>query len=72
MGARSGQCLLRRESLRSARCVGVRPFETWEAGEVASKIEPVLVVNDLEVACEARSPALASLDFPPSCALSRF
>ncbi len=44
--------------LRSARCVGVRRFETWEASGVSSKIEPVLVVNDLEVACEA---AIASV-----------
>ena len=43
----------RPEDLRSARCVGVQPFENWEVRGVASKIEPVLVVNDLEVACEA-------------------
>lgn len=44
---------LRPENLRSARCVGMRPFETWEADGVLSKIEPVLVVNDFEVGCEA-------------------
>ncbi len=43
----------RPEDLRSSRCVGVRPFETWEASGVTSKIEPMLVVNDLEVACDA-------------------
>lgn len=39
--------------LGSARCVGVRPFETWAVGGVTVKLEPVLVVNDLEVACDA-------------------
>ncbi|WP_245919156.1 LysR family transcriptional regulator [Melittangium boletus] len=39
--------------LRSARCIGFSPFETWEAENVKSRIDPVLTVNDLEVACEA-------------------
>jgi DNA-binding transcriptional LysR family regulator len=39
--------------LASQRCVGTRPRETWELAGVTAKIEPVLVVNDLEVACEA-------------------
>jgi DNA-binding transcriptional LysR family regulator len=39
--------------LRTARCIGIRPFETWGVSGVSTKIEPVLVVNDLEVACEA-------------------
>lgn len=39
--------------LRATRCVGTSRFETWDAGGVTSKIEPVLVVNDLEVACDA-------------------
>lgn len=39
--------------LRATRCIGLRPFETWEVLGVQNKIEPVLVVNDLEVACEA-------------------
>jgi DNA-binding transcriptional LysR family regulator len=33
--------------------LGVRPFETWEVAGTKQKIEPVLVVNDLEVACDA-------------------
>lgn len=41
------------KDFRAARCVGLQPFETWEAAGVRSKIEPLLVVNDLEVACEA-------------------
>ena len=40
-------------ALQTARCIGTRPFETWVAAGVSSKIEPVLVVNDLEVACDA-------------------
>lgn len=40
-------------ALRATRCVGVRPFETWEVAGTKQKIEPVLVVNDLEVACDA-------------------
>lgn len=41
------------DDLRAARCVGIRPVETWELRGARLKIEPVLVVNDLEVACEA-------------------
>lgn len=40
-------------NLRSARCIGTKPFETWTLAGVANKIEPVLVVNDLEIATEA-------------------
>jgi DNA-binding transcriptional LysR family regulator len=44
----------------------MKPAETWEIGGVTHKIEPVLVVNDLETGCEAaiagvgiaRSPSL--------------
>ncbi|MFO0734476.1 MAG: LysR family transcriptional regulator [Labilithrix sp.] len=39
--------------LRATRCVGTRRHETWEVGGISSRVEPVLVVNDLEVACEA-------------------
>ncbi|NBD08804.1 LysR family transcriptional regulator [Corallococcus silvisoli] len=39
--------------LRSARCIGFSPFETWEAEGVKSRIDPVLIVNDHELACEA-------------------
>jgi DNA-binding transcriptional LysR family regulator len=41
------------QQLRSARCIGFSAFETWEAEGVKSRIDPVLTVNDLEVACEA-------------------
>lgn len=40
-------------SLRGLRCVGLRPVETWELGGTRHKMEPVLVVNDFEVACDA-------------------
>lgn len=39
--------------LRSARCIGLSAFETWEVEGVSSRIDPVLTVNDLELACEA-------------------
>jgi DNA-binding transcriptional LysR family regulator len=41
------------KTLRGMRCIGLRSFETWEVLDVQNKIEPVLVVNDMEVACEA-------------------
>jgi DNA-binding transcriptional LysR family regulator len=40
-------------NLKEVRCVGTRCFETWQVHGKRTKIEPVLVVNDLEVACEA-------------------
>ncbi|MET0404969.1 MAG: LysR family transcriptional regulator [Cystobacter sp.] len=43
----------RARELGSARCIGFSAFETWEAEGVKSRIDPVLTVNDLEVACEA-------------------
>ncbi len=58
------------KTLAAARCVGVRPHETWSFGKAQVKLEPVLVVNDLELAFEAalagvgiaRLPALLSRD----------
>jgi DNA-binding transcriptional LysR family regulator len=40
-------------TLRAARHIGVQPFETWEVSGVKVKTEPALVVNDLEMACDA-------------------
>lgn len=40
-------------ALRTARCIGTRPHETWEVEGVHAKVEPILVVNDLEIACDA-------------------
>lgn len=42
-----------RGSLRDARCIGMRSFETWEVLGARCKLAPVFVANDLEVACEA-------------------
>lgn len=39
--------------LRTARCISASRHETWEVAGVKSKIEPTLVVNDLELACDA-------------------
>lgn len=60
----------RAQDLASARCVGFSAFETWQVAGVKSRIDPVLIVNDLEVACEAalagvgiaRVPALLCRD----------
>ena len=40
-------------TLKHARTVGIRTHETWTVGRVSVRIEPELVFNDLEVACEA-------------------
>jgi DNA-binding transcriptional LysR family regulator len=40
-------------ALRQNRCLGMRSVETWELGGKQEKIEPWLVVNDLEILCEA-------------------
>lgn len=42
-----------RRTLASLPCIGVRASEAWEILGVGTKVEPVLMVNDLEVACEA-------------------
>jgi DNA-binding transcriptional LysR family regulator len=34
-------------------CITTRPSETWTLGDEQLKVDPILVVNDLEVACEA-------------------
>lgn len=56
--------------LESARCIGLSPFETWDVAGVKARIDPVLIVNDHEVACDAaiagvgiaRVPALLCRD----------
>ncbi|MBK6923620.1 MAG: LysR family transcriptional regulator [Deltaproteobacteria bacterium] len=42
-----------RDTMAQARFVGTRRIEQWELLGVRTRIEPTLVVNDLEVACEA-------------------
>ena len=43
----------RPKDLPAARCIGFNAFETWTVEGVKSRIHPVLVVSDLEAACEA-------------------
>jgi DNA-binding transcriptional LysR family regulator len=40
-------------ALKQTRCLGMRPVETWELEGKQEKLEPWLVVNDLEMLCEA-------------------
>lgn len=37
----------------SMRCIGLSPFQTWPLAGVMTRVDPVLIVNDLEVACAA-------------------
>jgi DNA-binding transcriptional LysR family regulator len=39
--------------LGTARCIGLSAFETWVVEGVKSRMDPVLTVNDHELACEA-------------------
>ncbi len=39
--------------LSRSRCIAIRPHETWVVGGEKIRIDPVLVVNDLELACAA-------------------
>lgn len=56
--------ITRLADLRDARCVTIRPSETWELAGARTKIEPVLVVNDLEVACEAAIAGVGVAQLP--------
>jgi DNA-binding transcriptional LysR family regulator len=42
-----------RETLAELPAIGLRPVDTWSLGGERIKVRPALVVNDLEVACEA-------------------
>lgn len=44
---------LTRHNLSAARFIGFRPFESWNILGKNVKVAPVLLVNDLEVACDA-------------------
>ncbi|AKU95813.1 Transcriptional regulator, LysR family [Labilithrix luteola] len=44
---------LRPSALGTARTIGLRVFETWEVAGVRARVTPALVVNDLEMACDA-------------------
>ena len=41
------------KTLRHADCISMRAVDSWAVQGVRNKIEPKLVVNDLEIACEA-------------------
>ncbi len=41
------------KDLQTTRCVGLGAFETWHVEGVKARLDPVLIVNDLEVACDA-------------------
>ena len=41
------------KALQTSRCIGINPFETWHVDGVKARLDPVLIVNDLEVACDA-------------------
>lgn len=40
-------------TLRGARCLGMQAHERWKIRGSSVKVEPVLVVNDLEIMCDA-------------------
>jgi DNA-binding transcriptional LysR family regulator len=42
----------------------MQPFVTWTVGGRPHKLEPVLVVNDLEIACEAAIAGLGVAQLP--------
>lgn len=50
--------------LGAARCIGTRLHETWRIAGRSHKLEPMLVVNDLEVACEAAIAGLGVAQLP--------
>lgn len=52
------------KSIATFRCLGTSPFEVWEAGDVKIKVEPVLVVNDLEMVCDAAIAGLGVARLP--------
>ncbi len=40
-------------AMGTTRCIGLSRQETWAVAGAQAKVEPVLVVNDLEMACDA-------------------
>lgn len=51
-------------ALRATRCVGQSRYETWAVDGAQSKVEPALVVNDLEMACDAAIAGLGVARLP--------
>jgi DNA-binding transcriptional LysR family regulator len=52
------------ESVASFRILGMTPFEVWELGGSSVKLDPVLVVNDLEMVCDAAIAGLGLARLP--------
>jgi DNA-binding transcriptional LysR family regulator len=52
------------KTLRTVRCIGRSPFETWKVSGVPSKIEPVLVVKEFDVAYEAALAGIGVAQLP--------
>jgi len=52
------------ESLTSFRALGTSPFEVWELGGSSVKLDPILVVNDLEMVCDAAIAGLGIARLP--------
>lgn len=50
--------------LPSLPCIGMHPVETWEVAGQSYKLSPRLVVNDLEVVCEAAIAGLGIAQLP--------
>jgi DNA-binding transcriptional LysR family regulator len=46
------------------RCIGTSAFETWSIWGTQVKIVPILVVNDLEVVCDAAMDGLGIARLP--------
>jgi DNA-binding transcriptional LysR family regulator len=55
---------LQPKQLRDVRCIGMQPHETWSIRGASVKVDPVLVVNDLEIACDAASAGVGVARLP--------
>lgn len=51
-------------ALPTLPCIGMRPVETWEVAGQSYKLQPKLVVNDLEVGCDAAIAGLGIAQLP--------
>jgi DNA-binding transcriptional LysR family regulator len=60
----AGHAVATARDLSAARCIGMRPNEAWEVFGEETKIEPALVVNDLEVACDAAIAGIGIAQVP--------
>lgn len=52
------------DALGGVPSVGTRTKETWEIGGARVRVDPVLVVNDLEVTCEAAQAGVGAAMLP--------